>query len=83
MQQAQQLMKPLLDNLPPAVTDVLAKASKELHGHDPLAVIVTSVVGTLLVLRLLGVLKKFTTILMLGLAGAYLWPYAEKHLLKK
>lgn len=77
------MLKPVMDNLPPAVTDVIARVNKELHGHDPLTVITTSVLGTMLLLRLLGVMKRFTTILLFGLVAAYVWPYVEEHLLKK
>ena len=82
-QQAQQALKPLLNNLPPAVTDALAKVNSELHGHEPLTVIITTVLGTLLLLRLLGLAKRLTTILLFALAAAYVWPYAEEHFLKK
>ena len=49
--QAQHALKPLMDNLPPAVTDTIAKANKELHGHEPLTVIITTALGSLLLFR--------------------------------
>ena len=82
-QQAQQALKPLLNNLPPVVTDALAKVNSELHGHEPLTVIITTGLGTLLLLRLLGLAKRLTTILLFALGAAYVWPYAQEHFLKK
>ena len=49
--QAQHALKPLMDNLPPVVTDTIAKANKELHGHEPLTVIITTALGSLLLFR--------------------------------
>ncbi|CAK0780192.1 hypothetical protein CVIRNUC_004964 [Coccomyxa viridis] len=81
--QAQHALKPLMDNLPPVVTDTIAKANKELHGHEPLTVIITTALGSLLLFRLLGLMKRLTAVLMFGLGAAYLWPYAAEHLFKK
>ena len=80
LHQAQQLLKPALDNLPPAVTDAITKA---VHGYEPMTLVVTGAVGSVVLLRLLGVLKRFTTMVMMGLAGAYAWPYVQEHFLKK
>ena len=87
LHQTQQLVKPVLANLPPSVTDAIANANKELQGHlqghEPLTVVLIGGVGMLLLLRLLGVLKRFTTMVMMGLAAAYVWPYAQEHFFKK
>ena len=82
-QQAQHALKPLLDNLPPGVTNALAKVNSELHGYEPLTVIITTVLGSLLLLRLLGLAKRLTTILLFSLGAAYVWPYVQEHFLKK
>jgi len=81
--QAQTLLKPVLDNLPPSVRDSITRATGQLQGHEPLTVLLTGGVGVLLLLRLLGVLKRFTTMLVMGLAAAYVWPYIQEHFLRK
>ncbi|CAL5221737.1 g3986 [Coccomyxa viridis] len=85
--QAQKLLQPVLDNLPPQAKEALAGVNSQLQGHlqshEPMTILLTGAVGTLLLLRLLGVLKRFTTILLMGLASAYVWPYVQEHFLKK
>ena len=72
--QVREVAQPLLEPMSPYIRDITHYANTKLEGMEPLTLVALAAVGTFVGFKLLGALRQMRSLVLLGLAVAFVWP---------